>query len=118
MACGALATRRIRRRQIPCDFNRRCRRGPGERETPLEAGRHQTKPDEGEDEGEDEALGESRGRRRSRRPRQEEEEEDQRSPMPSCHRQIRSDGKADKEAKYREGEYQENEEETLPQKAH
>jgi len=50
--------------------------------------------------------------------RQEEEEEDQRSPMPACHRQIRSDGKADEEAKYREDECQETEEETLPQKAH
>ena len=47
--------------------------------------------------------------------RPEEEEEDQRSPVPACHRQIRSDGKADEEAKYREAEYQENEEETLPQ---
>ena len=71
-----------------------------------------TKPDEGDDEGKDEAEGESR----RRRPRQEEEEY-QRSPMPACHRQIRSDGKADEGAKYREGEYQGTEDETLPQQA-
>ena len=49
---------------------------------------------------------------------EEEEEAAQRRTMPACHRQIRSDGKADEEAKYREDEYQETEEETLPQKAH
>ena len=106
----------IRRRQLPCNFNCQCRRDEtrrGRTRTPLEAGRHQKKPDEGEDE----AVGESPGRRRSRRPRKEEE--DQRSPMPACHMPIRSDGKADEEAKYQEGEYQENEEEEiLPQKAH
>ena len=38
--------------------------------------------------------------------------------LPHANLQIRSDGKADKEAKYRECEHQGNEEETLPQKAH
>ena len=91
------ATRRPRRRQHPCDF-RMCRdeTRQGRTRSPLAAGRNQTKPDEGDDEGKDEAEGESR----RRRPRQEEEEENQRNLMPSCHRQIRLDGKADEEAKY------------------
>ena len=76
----------------------------GEREAPLqqdETRRNQTKvttkakmkPKE-----------KAEGERRRQRPRQEEEEEEeeeyQRSPMPACHRQIRSDGKADEGAKY------------------
>ena len=97
----------------------------GEREAPLkqdETRRNQKKAKTNL--GEDDAEGElSRRRRRSRRPRQKEEteeDEDRRSTMPAYHRQNRSDGKADEEAKYREGECQENEEETLglPQKAH
>ena len=80
----------------------------------------QTKPDEGdreaplkdetrrrrEDEGKDEAEGESRRRKpktKSTTGQQEEEEEEeaaQRRTMPACHRKIRSDGKADEEAKY------------------
>ena len=74
-----------------------------------------TKPDGGEDEGNDEAEAEIRRRKpkekaegesRRRKPKtksttgQAEEEEDQRRPMPACHRKIRSDGKADEEAKY------------------
>ena len=73
----------------------------GEREAPLqqdEPRRNQTKvttkakmkPKE-----------KAEGERRRQRPRQEEEEDEyQRSPMPACHRQIRSDGKADEGAKY------------------
>ena len=79
----------------------------------------ETKPDEGdreaplkdetrrrrEDEGKDEAEGESRRRKPKTKSttgqeEEEEEEEDQRRTMPACHRKIRSDGKADKEAKY------------------
>jgi hypothetical protein len=76
----------------------------------------QTKPDEGDREA---PLKDETRRRRRRRQRwsrrrklktksttgqeeeeEEEEEEDQRRTMPACHRKIRSDGKADEEAKY------------------
>ena len=75
----------------------------GEREAPLqqdETRRNQTKlkvTTKAKMKPKEKVEGESR----RRRPRQEgEEEEYQRSPVPACHRQIRSDGKSDEGAKY------------------